>query len=56
VPRHGTRLKDAVEETERYLIEEVYKEHHSWNKVAEVLGIDRSTIFRKAQKYHLAKQ
>jgi transcriptional regulator with PAS, ATPase and Fis domain len=56
VPRHGTRLKDAVEETERYLIEEVYKEHHSWNKVAEVLGMDRSTIFRKAQKYHLAKQ
>ncbi|MDD5169428.1 MAG: sigma 54-interacting transcriptional regulator, partial [Syntrophales bacterium] len=56
VPRHGARLKDAVQETERYLIEEVYQEHHSWRKVAEVLGVDRATIFRKAQKYHLAKE
>ncbi|MDQ5987263.1 MAG: Anaerobic nitric oxide reductase transcription regulator NorR [Syntrophus sp. SKADARSKE-3] len=56
VPRHGARLKDAVEETERYLIEEAYQEHHSWRKVADVLGVDRATIFRKAQKYHLTKQ
>ncbi len=55
LPRHGARLKDAVEETERYLIDEVYQEHHSWKKVAEVLGVDRATIFRKAQKYHLTK-
>ena len=55
VPRHGARLKDAVEETERYLIDEVYREHRSWRKVAEVLGVDRATIFRKAQKYRLIK-
>ena len=56
VPRQGARLKDAVEETERYLIEETYREHRSWKKVSEILGIDRTTVFRKATKYHIAKQ
>jgi transcriptional regulator with PAS, ATPase and Fis domain len=56
VPRQGARLKDAVEETERYLIEEAYREHRSWKKVAEALGVDRTTIFRKATKYHIAEQ
>jgi PAS domain S-box-containing protein len=56
VPRQGARLKDAVEETERYLIEEAYREHRSWKKVAEILGIDRTTVFRKASKYHIAEQ
>ncbi len=53
MPRRGARLKEAVEETERYLIEEVYQEHRSWKKVAEALGVDRATIFRKAHKYRL---
>jgi PAS domain S-box-containing protein len=56
VPRQGARLKDAVEETERYLIEEAYREHRSWKKVAEALGVDRTTVFRKATKYHIAEQ
>jgi PAS domain S-box-containing protein len=56
VPRQGARLKDAVEETERYLIEETYREHRSWKKVAEILGIDRTTVFRKATKYHISEQ
>jgi transcriptional regulator with PAS, ATPase and Fis domain len=56
VPRHGARLKDAVEETERYLIEETYREHRSWKKVAEILGIDRTTVFRKAAKYRISEQ
>jgi len=56
LPAKGARLKDAVEETERYLIEEAYREHRSWKKVAEVLGVDRTTIFRKATKYHIAEQ
>ncbi len=53
LPRQGARLKDALEEAERYLIEETYREHKSWKKVAEILGVDRTTIFRKAVKYHL---
>jgi len=53
LPAKGARLKDAVEETERYLIEEAWREHRSWKKVAEVLGVDRATIFRKATKYRL---
>jgi PAS domain S-box-containing protein len=56
MPRQGARLKDAVEETERYLIEETYREHRSWKKVAEILGIDRTTVFRKAVKYHISEQ
>jgi PAS domain S-box-containing protein len=56
LPARGARLKDAVEETERYLIEEAYRELRSWKKVAEALGVDRTTIFRKATKYRIAEQ
>ncbi len=56
LPKHGARLKDALEETERYLIEETYREHKSWKKVAEVLGVDRTTVFRKAVKYRLTNR
>ncbi len=56
LPRQGTRLRDAVEETERYLLEQTYREHKSWKKVAEILGVDRATVFRKATKYQLLKQ
>jgi len=55
LPKQGTRLKDAVEETERYLLEETFREHKSWRKVAEMLGVDRATVFRKATKYQLIK-
>ena len=55
LPAKGARLKDAVEETERYLIEEAYRELRSWKKVAEALGVDRTTIFRKATKYHIVE-
>jgi len=55
-PKPGTRLKEAVEQTERYLLEETFREHRSWKKVADILGVDRATIFRKATKYQLTKQ
>lgn len=54
-PKHGTKLKDAVAQTEAYLLEETFKEHKSWQKVGEILGVDRTTVFRKAVKYGLAK-
>ena len=54
--RHGARLKEAVIETETYLLSETYKECRSWQKLAEILGVDRATIFRKASKYHLLIQ
>ncbi len=56
LPAKGARLKDAVEQTERYVIEEAYRELRSWKKVAEALGVDRTTIFRKATKYHIVEQ
>ncbi|MBP2652740.1 MAG: norR 3 [Firmicutes bacterium] len=53
LPKIGTGLKEAVAHTEKLLLEEAFREHGSWNKVAEVLEIDRTTAFRKAVKYGL---
>jgi PAS domain S-box-containing protein len=55
LPKRGTKLKAAVEETEAYLLEEAYKQHLSWQKVAEALDIDRATAYRKAIRYGLIK-
>lgn len=55
LPRRGAKLKAAVEQTEKYLLAESYKENHNWQKVAELLGINRATVFRKAAKYGLIK-
>lgn len=55
-PKRATKLKDAVEQTEKYLLSENYKEYGSWQKVAEVLGIDRTTVFRKVTRYKLEKK
>jgi PAS domain S-box-containing protein len=56
VPKPGSRLKDAVAETETYLLSETYREHKSWQKVAQVLGVDYTTVYRKVAKYHLANR
>ena len=53
VPRRSTKLKAAVEQTEAYLLSEAFREHASWHKVAEILGVDRATIYRKATRYGL---
>lgn len=56
LPKRGTKLKEAVEQTEAYLLSEGYKEYGSWQKVADSLGIDRTTVFRKVIKYGLEKR
>ncbi|MBP2656613.1 MAG: norR 3 [Firmicutes bacterium] len=53
LPKRGTKLKEAVEQTEAYLLTESYKEYGSWQKVAEALGVDRTTVFRKVVRYSL---
>ena len=55
LPRPRTKLKTAVEETEAYLLRETYAQWGSWQKVAEILGVDRTTVFRKASKYGLLR-
>ena len=55
LPKRGSKLKEAVAQTEIYLLQETYKEYKSWQKVADILGVDRTTIFRKACKYGLLK-
>jgi transcriptional regulator with PAS, ATPase and Fis domain len=53
LPKYGNRLKEAVAETETYLLTETFKECGSWQKVAEVLGVDFTTVYRKVSRYHL---
>lgn len=56
LPKRGTKLKEAAEQAESYLLEECYKECGSWQKVADSLGIDRTTVFRKVARYKLEKK
>jgi len=56
LPKRGTKLKDAVEQAEVYLLSESYREYGSWQKVAEKLEVDRTTIFRKVVRYGLSKK
>ncbi|MBP2644041.1 MAG: norR 9 [Firmicutes bacterium] len=49
----GKSLKEAVAHTEKALLAQAFREYGSWHKVAEVLGVDRTTAFRKAVKYGL---
>ncbi|EAX47947.1 putative PAS/PAC sensor protein [Thermosinus carboxydivorans Nor1] len=53
LPKTGTKLKEAVAATEKYLLTETFRQYGNWNKVADVLGIDRTTACRKAVKYGL---
>jgi PAS domain S-box-containing protein len=53
LPKRGTPLKQAVEQTEAYLLAETYKDNPSWKKVAAILGVDRTTALRKATRYGL---
>ncbi|HMM22560.1 MAG TPA: sigma 54-interacting transcriptional regulator [Selenomonadales bacterium] len=52
-PKAGTRLKDALDQTEKTLLAEAFQKYRSWPKTAEALGIDRTTAFRKAIKHGL---
>jgi PAS domain S-box-containing protein len=53
VQKSGIRLKDMIEDTERLIIEESFHQYRCWKKVAEILGIDRVTLYRKAKRYNL---
>ncbi|TGE38975.1 PAS domain-containing protein [Desulfosporosinus fructosivorans] len=55
LPGYSSQLQDAVAQAEAYLISETYKEWKSWTKVAEILGVNKSTIYRKALKHGLLK-
>lgn len=48
---HLCTLKQAQEEMEEQLIRKAYDKYRSSYKVADVLGINQSTAFRKIQKY-----
>ncbi|KFO67575.1 hypothetical protein ER57_09870 [Smithella sp. SCADC] len=54
--RNVAKLKDAVIETEAYLLSETYKKCGSWKETAKILGVDRATVFRKAVKYNLLEK
>ncbi len=49
--------KESLEEIEKAHIQKVLKKHqYNKSKAAEVLGIDRATLYRKAQRYGLVKE
>lgn len=56
LPKHGTKLKDAVAQTEVYVLNQAYKEYGCWQKVSDVLGLNRATIFRKVAKYGIGRK
>lgn len=49
-------LKQAVEQFEMRLLAEAFEHHKSFRKAARYLGLDHSTLVRKAQKYGLTSQ
>ncbi|WP_157048925.1 hypothetical protein [Syntrophomonas palmitatica] len=49
-------MKQAVETTERELLENAFNRYHSTYQVARVLEVNQSTIVRKAAKYGLKFQ
>ena len=53
LPKTGTKLKEAVAATERFLLEASLDKYGSLQAAADALGIDRTTCFRKAFKYGL---
>lgn len=56
LPKIGSNLRDAVRETEIYLLSEAFKVYGSWPKVAEALRVNYTTVFRKASKYRLMQR
>jgi TyrR family helix-turn-helix protein len=46
-------LKEAVEETEKQLLENALKKYHTSRQISRVIGIDQSTVVRKLNKYGL---
>jgi transcriptional regulator with PAS, ATPase and Fis domain len=44
-------LKDAVEMVERQLLQKVVEQCNSTYDIAEILGVNQSTVVRKIQKY-----
>jgi PAS domain S-box-containing protein/TyrR family helix-turn-helix protein len=49
-------LKEILEETEREIIEKMYREYKSTRKVAVRLGISQASVTRKLQKYRQNKE
>ncbi|MFZ5946101.1 MAG: sigma-54 interaction domain-containing protein [Bacillota bacterium] len=51
-----TKLQEAIQELEIHLLKEAMSKYNSLTKVAEELGINKSTVSRKLQLYNLDKK
>lgn len=51
-----TSLKSALEIVECQILKKTLEEYHTTRKMAEVLGIDQSTVVKKLQKYNLGSR
>ena len=47
------KLKEAIEEVEKHLLTEAIKKYKSLSKIASELGVDKSTVCRKIQRYKI---
>ena len=52
-PLTGRTLKEILEEVEAHAIDEALKTHKTTRKAAEALGVNQSTVVRKACRYGL---
>ena len=52
--RPGSTLEDKLDAYEKQLLQEALEEEKSLRRAAKRLGIDASTLSRKARKYGLA--
>jgi len=49
----SNKLKEAVEDVEKYILTKTIRENKSLRKTASILGVDHSTICRKVQRYQI---
>jgi len=49
----GNKLKATLEVYEKRLLQEALKKYGSTRKTAQVLGVDQSTIVKKAARYNI---
>ncbi|MED4779772.1 sigma-54 interaction domain-containing protein [Brevibacillus choshinensis] len=54
--KNGNTLSEVLEDVEKRIIEQAFKEHKSTRKTAKVLGITQTSLIRRLGKYHIRNE